>query len=455
VTNPFVGAGSAGRPPLWSLLPFVAYLLGIALLPLLLPRFWEKNRNKLAVALLAALPAAAFLLLTHGGPLLLESLKDYAVFMVLLAALFIISGGIALEGSLAGTPPVNTLLLAAGAVLASLIGTTGASMLLVRPLLRANEKRRKKAHLLVFFIFIVSNAGGLLTPLGDPPLFLGFLRGVPFFWSLRLWAPWALVNGLLLLVFNVLDRAILKKEEGPRPGSPREEVPPVAEPLRLRGGLNVLWLLGVLATGSGVAVLGSRNGWSEDLQKFAIVAGTAALTGLSLRATSKEIRGSNQFRWNPIVEVAVVFLGIFVTMVPATLLLEDLGKSGSVPMTRAWEFFWATGLVSSVLDNAPTYVAFASLACGVVGGQVGETIDPSRLDQLLLHPQGVLFLKALSTGSVFMGAITYVGNAPNLMVKAIAEENGVKMPGFFGYMGWSMAVLFPLFLLVTLLCFRG
>ena len=452
---PLVGAGSAGRPPLWSLLPFVFYLLGIALLPHLLPRFWEKNRNKLAAALAAALPAAAFLLLSHGGPLLLESLKEYAVFIVLLAALFIISGGIAFRGSLAGTPLVNTLVLAAGAVLASLIGTTGASMLLVRPFLRANEKRQKKAQLLVFFIFIVSNAGGVLTPLGDPPLFLGFLRGVPFFWTLALWAPWALVNGLLLLIFNLLDQAVWNKEERQRPGSPLEEVQQVAEPLRLQGGLNVLWLLGVLAINSGVAALGGKNGWGEDLQKLAIVAGTAAMAGLSLATTRPEIRGFNTFRWNPMVEVAVVFLGIFVTMVPATLLLEDLGRSGALPMTRAWEFFWAAGLVSCVLDNAPTYVAFASLACGVVGGQAGQTIDPSNLDQLLLHPQGALFLKALSSGSVFMGAITYVGNAPNLLVKAIAEENRVKMPGFFGYMGWSIAVLLPLFAVVTLLFFRG
>src|SRR5688572_10717966 len=204
---------STGRPPTWSVLPFAAYLLVIAVVPLFLPHFWEKNRNKLIVALAAAIPAAAYLLTSHGGHLLLDSVKEYVAFIVLLAALFIISGGVYLKGSLAGTPIVNTMVLGVGAVLASFIGTTGASMLLIRPLLRANEKRLKKVHIVIFFIFIVSNGGGMLTPLGDPPLFLGFLRGVPFFWTtLRLLAPWALVNGILLVVFNIMDQMILNKE---------------------------------------------------------------------------------------------------------------------------------------------------------------------------------------------------------------------------------------------------
>jgi len=446
---------SVGQPPTWSALPFVAYLLVIAVVPLFLPHFWEKNRNKLVVALLAALPAAAYLLTSHGGHLLLDSLKEYVAFIVLLAALFIISGGVYLKGSLAGTSNINTMFLGLGAVLASFIGTTGASMLLVRPLLRANEKRVKKTHIVIFFIFIVSNGGGMLTPLGDPPLFLGFLRGVPFLWTLQLWAPWALVNGLLLVIFNFLDQAVFNKEERERPGSQLEEVQQVAEPLRIHGGLNFLWLLGVIAINSGVGYLGKKNGWGDDLQKLLIVAGMAAMAGLSIATTSKEIRSSNKFTWGPIIEVAVIFIGIFVTMVPATLLLEELGKSGAIKMTHAWEFFWGSGALSSVLDNAPTYVTFASLACGVVGGQVGQTIDPSNLDQLIHYPQGILFLKAVSCGSVFMGANTYIGNGPNFMVKAIAEENQVKMPSFFGYMGWSIAVLIPLFVVVTFLFFRG
>ena len=446
---------SIGRPPVWSVLPFAGYLLVIAVVPLFLGHFWEKNRNKFLVALAASIPAAAYLLTSHGGHLLLDSLKEYVAFIVLLASLFIISGAIYLKGSLAGTPIVNTGFLAIGAVLASFIGTTGASMLLVRPLLRANEKRVKKVHIVIFFIFIVSNGGGMLTPLGDPPLFLGFLRGVPFLWTLQLLAPWALVNGMLLVLFNVLDQAVLNKEELERKGSQLEEVQQVKEPLRILGLINFLWLLGVIGINCGVGYFGRKHGWSDDLQKLLLVAGMGAMAGLSLWTTPKDVRQSNKFTWGPIIEVAVIFIGIFVTMVPATLLLEDLGKSGTIRMTSAWQFFWGSGALSSFLDNAPTYVTFASLACGVVGGQVGQTIDPANLGQLLAHPQGVLFLKAISCGSVFMGANTYIGNGPNFMVKAIAEEGGVKMPSFFGYMAWSVGILIPIFVFVTLLFFRG
>ena len=444
-----------GGPPTWTVLPFTLYLLVIAVVPLFFDHFWEKNRNKLILAVLASLPAAVYLLTSHGSHLLLDSLKEYVAFIVLLTALFTISGGIYLKGSLAGTPIVNTVFLAIGGLLASVIGTTGASMLLIRPLLRANEKRMKKVHIVIFFIFIVSNGGGMLTPLGDPPLFLGFLRGVPFLWTLQLWAPWALVNGLLLVIFNLLDQAILNKEERERPGSQLEEVQQVAEPLRIQGALNFLWLLGVIALNAGVGTLGRKNGWSDDVQKLALVGGMGAIAGLSLATTSKEIRKSNRFTWGPIVEVAVIFIGIFVTMVPATLLLEEMGKSGAIRMTHAWQFFWGSGALSSFLDNAPTYVTFASLACGVVGGQTGLTIDPTSLDQLITVPAGALFLKAVSCGSVFMGANTYIGNGPNFMVKAIAEENQVKMPSFFGYMVWSIAILIPLFVVVTLLFFRN
>ncbi|HUR39229.1 MAG TPA: sodium:proton antiporter [Planctomycetota bacterium] len=443
------------QTPIWSILPFAAYLLVLAVVPHFLPHFWEKNRNKLIVAIAAGIPAAAYLLTSHGGHLLLDSLKEYAAFIVLLASLFIISGAIFLKGSLAGTPLVNTGLLAAGSILASVIGTTGASMLLLRPLLRANEKRKKRTHIVILFMFIVSNGGGLLTPLGDPPLFLGFLRGVPFLWTLQLLAPWALVNGVLLLIFNLLDQAVLNKEELERPGSQLEAVQKVAEPLRIQGGINFLWLLGVIAISGSVGYFGRVHAWSDDLRKLLLIAGMGSIAGLSLATTPKAIRQANKFTWRPILEVAVIFVGIFVTMVPATMLLEEMGKSGAIKMTHAWEFFWGTGVLSSFLDNAPTYVTFASLACGVVGGQTGQTIDPSSLDQLLAHPQGVLLLKAVSCGSVFMGANTYIGNGPNLMVKAIAEENGVKMPSFFGYMLWSVGILVPIFIAVTLLFFRG
>jgi Na+/H+ antiporter NhaD/arsenite permease-like protein len=328
-------------------------------------------------------------------------------------------------------------------------------MLLLRPLLRANEKRVKRTHIVILFIFIVSNGGGMLTPLGDPPLFLGFLRGVPFLWTLQLLAPWALVNGALLVLFNIIDQAVLNKEELERPGSQLEEVQQVKEPLRIQGGINFLWLLGVVAINGGVGYLGMLRGWTYDVQKLVLIAGMCSMAGLSLATTPKEIRQANKFTWGPIIEVAVIFIGIFVTMVPATMLLEEMGKAGTIRMTHAWQFFWGSGALSSFLDNAPTYVTFASLACGVVGGQTGHTIDPTTLGQLLAHPQGALFLKAVSSGSVFMGANTYIGNGPNFMVKAIAEENGVKMPSFFGYMLWSGGILIPIFIAVTFLFFRG
>ncbi|MBV8881726.1 MAG: sodium:proton antiporter [Planctomycetaceae bacterium] len=448
MNSSFLASIASGGPPVWTVLPFAVYLLAIALLPLLARHFWEKHRNKLIVALLASAPVVAFLLGTQRGPLLLHGAKEYAAFIALLASLFVISGSIFLKGSPPGTPAVNTGFLALGAVLASVIGTTGASMLLIRPLLRANEKRRRKTPLVVFFIFIVSNGGGLLTPLGDPPLFLGFLRGVPFLWTLELLGPWALVNGALLAIFHLLDRAMFRKEDpgpaGPQPG----------EPLRILGSLNFLWLLGVLAINVGVGHFGKTLRWNDDSQKSVLVAGMAAMAALSRITTPKDLRRLNKFSWGPILEVAVIFSGIFVTMVPATLLLEHLGQSGAVRMDRAWQFFWGSGVLSSFLDNAPAYVTFASLACGVVGAQVGQTVDPADLATLLAHPQGAWFLKAVSCGCVFMGANTYIGNGPNFMVKAIAEESGVRMPGFFGYLGWSAAILIPLFLVVTLVFFR-
>jgi Na+/H+ antiporter NhaD/arsenite permease-like protein len=445
---------ASGGLPAWTVLPFALYLLVIAVVPLFLGHFWEKNRNKLIVALAASAPVIVYLLSSHGGHLLLDSVKEYIAFIVLLASLFIISGAIYLKGSLAGTPLVNTGCLAMGSVLASIIGTTGASMLLIRPLLRANEKRDRKTHLVIFFIFIVSNGGGLLTPLGDPPLFLGFLRGVPFLWTLQLFAPWALVNGTLLVLFNILDQAILNKEEKERPGSQLEEVQQVKEPLKILGGLNFLWLLGVIGINVGAGYFGKLHHWSDDVQKLVLIGGMGAMAGLSLLTTPKDIRIANKFTWGPIIEVAVIFIGIFVTMVPATMLLEELGQSGAIRMNQAWQFFWGSGALSSFLDNAPTYVTFASLACGIVGGQVHQAIDPANLGSLVAHPQGVLFLKAVSCGSVFMGANSYIGNGPNFMVKAIAEENKVRMPSFFGYMAWSVGILVPLFIVVTLIFFR-
>ena len=442
-------------PSAWSILPFAAYLLVIALAPLFCARFWEKNRNKLILAVIASLPVVVYLLAgpAHGPGWLLHSAKEYVAFIVLLASLFVISGGIHLKGSLAGTPIVNTALLALGTLLASLIGTTGASMLLIRPLLRANEKRQRKMHIVIFFIFLVSNSGGLLTPLGDPPLFLGFLRGVPFLWTLRLLGPWALVNAALLVLFNVIDQVVLNKEEKERAGSQLEEVQQVQEPLRIQGGLNVLWLLGVIGVIYATGTYGSRISPSPDVQLLCQVLGMAAMAALSLTLTRAEVRKANRFTWGPIVEVAVLFAGIFVTMVPALKLLEIRG--GELGLSRPWQFFWATGALSSFLDNAPTYLTFSSLAVGVVNGlHPGANLTADRLGGLLSYPEGALFLAAISCGAVFMGANTYIGNGPNFMVKAIAEENGVKMPGFFGYMLWSVGILIPLFAVVTLIFFR-
>jgi Na+/H+ antiporter NhaD/arsenite permease-like protein len=445
----------SGLPPKWTLIPFGVYLLVIAFAPLCFGRFWGRNRNKLALSGGLILPVVAYLLGSNGAPLLVASLKEYAAFLALLAALFVISGGIHLRGSLAGTPQVNTAFLGLGGILASMIGTTGASMLLIRPLLRANEKRVKRTHLVIFFIFIVSNGGGMLTPLGDPPLFLGFLRGVPFLWTLRLVGPWALVNGVLLALFWLIDQAALKGEGREPPGPPTGKVREAKVPLRLEGVLNILWLLGVLALNSLAGLMARRNHWSDDLQKLVLVAGMGGLVGLSLGTTPRETRLANRFTWGPIAEVAVVFLGIFVTMVPALESLRVLGEAGRIRMDRPWEYFWASGMLSSFLDNAPTYLTFASLASGVVGGLHQVGLDPNRLDQLLRYPEGTAFLAAISCGSVFMGANTYIGNGPNFMVKAIAEENEVKMPGFLGYLAWSGAILIPLYLGLTVLFFRG
>jgi Na+/H+ antiporter NhaD/arsenite permease-like protein len=362
--------------------------------------------------------------------MLLDTGRDYLAFMALLSALFVISGGIYLRGKLAGTPAINTAFLAVGGLLASVIGTTGASALMIRPLLRANEKRNHTRHIVIFFIFIVSNGGGMLTPLGDPPLFLGFLRGVPFGWTLRLVAPWAVVNGVLLAIFFVLDRLIARRDTPPN-GS--------RERLRIDGAINFLWLLGVVATVFLVGRYGHHSGAATLVQIGAMI----VLAIWSIATTPKQIHEANRFSWAPIVEVAVVFIGIFVTMVPALSFLQERGAS--LGITRPAHFFWASGALSSVLDNAPTYLTFASLASGVAhAGDLGA---------LAVHPVGQKLLLAVSCGSVCMGAITYIGNGPNFMVKAIAEQHHVRMPSFFGYTLWSLAILVPLFACVAYLFF--
>ncbi len=410
--------------PLITALPFVALLLVIALAPLIVPKWWHHNRNKALVSL--AISAPILLYLGSTAPELLnEKFHEYLSFIVVIAALYVIAGGIHVEGSLAGTPLVNTGVLGLGAVLANLLGTTGASVLLIRPLLRANKRRKRVAHVVIFFIFIVANCGGVLTPIGDPPLLLGYLKGVPFDWTLRLWPQWLMINGILLVVFNVWDRWALNGDEQELQSH---------EPLRITGGLEMLVLLGIIATillaGSSLIILG--------------------LAVLGYFAGSGDRRTRNAFTFGPIIEVAVLFAAIFATMAPVLEMLNAWAQRPDFGLTRPAHFFWASGALSSVLDNAPTYLAFVASAAGLQG------VAPhgAYIGAMALNPEAAKLLAAISTGAVFMGANTYIGNAPNFMVKAIAEENGVKMPSFFGYLGYSMGILVPLFVAISLIFFH-
>jgi len=413
--------------------PFAALLCAIAVLPLAAPRWWDDNLHRALVAALFGLPVAIGVgvldraqLWSTGG--------EYIAFICLLGALYTISGGIVVRGTLAGTPTVNTAMLGAGALLASLIGTTGASMVLIRPLLRANHKREHRALVVVFFIFVVCNVGGLLTPLGDPPLFLGYLRGVPFFWTLRLWPAWTGVNGALLLIFLLLDRRHFRAEIA---SARRGGVPPCSDeerqPLSVGGSINLFFLTAIVVLLLTAGKL-QLEPWARDL-------GMIALAGLSYALTPRAIHREHAFAWAPIIEVAVVFAGIFATMIPALALLRAQGVQ--LGLHAPWQFFWATGLLSSFLDNTPTYLTFVTAASSLTG------TDSMQLQALIAAPGGNGLLLAISLGAVLMGANTYVGNGPNFMVKALAEKAGVKMPSFFHYMVYSGAILLPLFVLVT------
>jgi Na+/H+ antiporter NhaD/arsenite permease-like protein len=432
----------------WSVLPFAGLLLSIAILPLLTPHFWERNRNKGIVAALFSAPVALYLLAGFGERglhELVEKGEEYASFILLLASLYVITGGIYVRGSLSGTPLLNTAVIAIGAALASVIGTTGASVLLIRPLLRANAPRQRTTHIVVFFIFVVSNCGGLLTPLGDPPLFLGFLKGVPFEWTLALWKEWLLVNGSLLVVFNVWDQIVFAREERERPGSQLEEVQE-HEPLGIEGLHNFGFLAGIdcVIYGAGRGLGSGGAPWPFGVQEALMF----ALAAASYASTSVMIRRRNEFAFGPITEVALLFAGIFVTMAPALLLLN--AHAASFGLHSPAQFFWATGLLSSFLDNAPTYLTFAATASGLAG--IG--LEGRYLAELLATgAESSALLAAISCGAVFMGANTYIGNGPNFMVKAIAEGRGVRMPSFFGYMLYSGGVLIPLFALTSLLFF--
>jgi Na+/H+ antiporter NhaD/arsenite permease-like protein len=404
----------------WAL-PFAGLLLAIAILPLAAPHFWDSNLRKLMVAGALALPV--LVLYAEARPeALVHAASDYVSFIILLGGLFVISGGILLEGDLQATTRTNALLLGAGALCASFVGTTGASMLLIRPLLQTNRERKRVAHTVVFFIFLVSNIGGCLTPLGDPPLFLGYLAGVPFTWTLRLLPEWLFTVALVLAVYVVWDRRERARETLADLKRDFYEV----RPLRVAGKDNLVLLLGVLAA---VALL--QAPWREI-----VIVGLAAL---SYFRTDRELHAANRFTFQPILEVAALFAGIFVTMLPALDLLRARGAELGV--REPWQFFWASGMLSSFLDNAPTYLTFLALAKGL--GLPPEVAGvPHEI------------LRAISLGSVFMGANSYIGNGPNFMVRAIAEERGVRMPSFGGYMLYSGAVLLPIFAVVTLVFFR-
>ncbi len=438
------------RLPLLSLLPFAGLLAAIAFFPFVARRWWDDNAHKAFVAASFALPLVVLLALHFGRSGLIaveERLADFVSFLALLGSLYVVAGNIYVQGATTGRPLVNTAVLAFGAVLASLIGTTGASMVLVRPLLRANLQRRRVTHLMIFFIFIVSNCGGLLSPLGDPPLFLGYLAGVPFEWTLRLFPHWAFVNGILLLVFYIWDRTMLARDGA---ASRANVLPEVLErePLRLHGAINLVFLVAIMAT---VAAAGCGTGNAGQPWPYGIREGLmAVLAAGSYFLTNGDIRRKNLFTFRPLVEVAILFAGIFVTMTPALLLLNARGAEFG--LHRPWQFFWASGALSSVLDNAPTYLTFASIACG----SASIPVDGQYLAQYLRlkEPPADAILAAISCGCVFMGALTYIGNGPNFLVKAIGEEMNVRMPGFFRYLAFSVPVLVPLFALATFAFFR-
>ena len=418
--------------PLWSVVPFIAMLLAIAILPLVAGRFWEHNHNKAILSLILGLPVAVWTAALEPSAVV-HAAGEYVAFIVMLGALFVIASGIVVRGTLAGTPGLNAVLMAIGAILSSVIGTTGASMLLIRPLLRANSVRLRKAHVFVFFIFIVANAGGLLTPMGDPPLFLGFLRGVPFTWTLRLWREWLLAVAALLILFYIVDSTLFRSEDLGGPGDLDEIAVKHQVPISIAGKHNLFFLLGVM----GVLIASG----TLDLPGAVQDAGIVLMLLLSWATTPASLRVENGFSWAPMVEVAALFAGIFATMIPALAILNARGHE--LGLHHPWHYFWASGALSSFLDNAPTYLTFASAASGAVG------TDANDLGQLLGSARGEALLAAICMGSVLMGANTYIGNGPNFMVKAIAEQGGVRMPGFFAYMGYSGAILIPLFIALT------
>jgi Na+/H+ antiporter NhaD/arsenite permease-like protein len=439
--------------PLWSVLPFVGILLSIALFPLFAPKFWHHHFPKVSAfwALVLAIPFLIFYKDIALYQIAHIYIVDYIPFIILLWSLFVVSGGIYIKGSLKGTPAVNVTLLLIGTLLASFIGTTGASMLLIRPVLRSNSWRRYKVHTMVFFIFLISNIGGALTPLGDPPLFLGFLHGVPFFWTFKLLPHMAFAAIILLTLYFILDSFYYRKEDKSVLQTSQRE------PLEIRGGHNFLFLAGIVGGVllSGLVKIGEVTifGVHQSIENI-LRDGVLIIMGLlSLVTTKMAIRKGNEFSWGPILEVAYLFAGIFMTIIPALAILKA-GENGVLgflirSVDKPAHYFWASGSLSSFLDNAPTYLTFFSSALGKFYPGLPEAEAVARL-----IVEKIPFLAAISAGSVFMGANTYIGNAPNFMVKSIAEEAGVAMPSFFGYMfKYSLPILVVLFIIMTFIFF--
>jgi Na+/H+ antiporter NhaD/arsenite permease-like protein len=446
--------GPAHVPPMWVLgtVPFAVILGAIAILPLI-PRtqhWWESNRNRLIVSLSCAAVALIYFALAEGPasvPMVIDHAiaMEYIPFMCLLFTLYVISGGISLKGDLPAHPMTNTMFLAVGGLIASFVGTTGASMLLIRPLLQTNSERKKVAHTVVFFIFIVSNVGGCLLPIGDPPLLLGYLRGVPFLWTFGLWMEWAMLLAALLVVYYVWDTIAYRHEA--ISSIQRDEIE--RKPLRLRGSLNLLWILGAALAVWQIVPHQPLLGTTFIVFPFLRELVMLGLVVISLFTTPRGVREDNRFNYHAIIEVAALFVGIFITMQVPIMVLNASGSQ--LGLDQPWQYFWITGGLSSVLDNAPTYLVFFETA-NALTHEPGEGILQLASGHYIRED----LLIAISLGAVFMGANTYIGNGPNFMVKSIAEQSGVKMPSFFGYFfKYALPVLVPLFVIVTFIFLRG
>ena len=437
-------------PALW-MIPFGIMLLSIAVGPLIAPKLWESNLTKLIVSIVLGIPVVVFMLVKGlSGELINTVFFDYVPFIILLLALFVITGGIHLSGDIKAKPWVNTLFLAVGFVLASLMGTTGAAMLLIRPVLATNQQRQYKIHTVLFFIALVANCGGLMTPLGDPPLFMLFLRGASFTWFSTMWMEWLFTGSILLLLYFMADCwYYYKKESWVALSADTREI----EPLRITGKLNFVWLLGIVASVAFInqgliPAMGAEDApiYLKYLREIAML----IFMGLSLLTTSKKTRyEDNKYTWTPIIEVAALFIGIFVTMAPALIYLEQ--NAARLGFNHVWQFYYSTGLLSSFLDNTPTAVAFHSMALGLpesVAAAAAGIVDGELNGVNFVAGVPEMMLKAISIGAVFFGSMTYIGNGPNFMVKAIAEESGIKMPSFFGYMiKFSLIILLPIYIL--------